>query len=98
MSKGYRYPATRHLYHSLDVTFLETVSFFPDLSFPPSEALKEPVVAGDSIMSRPVPIFDSTSDSLPLVITSDPSQVYSCRPLPLVIFYTFKYFSSSFIF
>ena len=42
----------------------------------------EPIVVDDSILPRPVPILDSTGDTLPLVITSDPSQVYSCRPRP----------------
>ena len=38
------------------------------------------MVDDPSILPRPVSIFDSTGDSLPLVITSDPSQVYSRRP------------------
>ena len=46
------------------------------------EALVELVIADDSILPCPVPIFDSTGDSLPPIIISDLSQVYSRRLRP----------------
>ena len=84
MSKGYRCydPVTRHFCHSLDVTFLETILYFPGSPSPTGHAPVEPVVVDDFILPHPIPILDSTGDTLPSVITSDPSQVYFRHPQP----------------
>ena len=92
MSKGYRCcdPITCHMYHSLDVTFLETIPFFlgfPSFSGPASEL----IVEEDSAPPHPLPILESPpispSGSLPSSVTTDPSQDYphyshALAPLP----------------
>ena len=78
MSKGYRCydHITCHMYHSLDVTFLETVPFF---SYSPSslDPALELIVEEDFIPPSPLPILEfpplSPNDSLPSIVTTDPS-------------------------
>ena len=58
MFKGYRCydPVTHHFYHSLDVTFLETVPYFLGPS-PSSELVPvEPEVDDNSIQQQPHPV------------------------------------------
>ena len=81
MSKGYRCydPVTRHFYHSLNVTFLETAPFFTSPS-PSTETVVEMTMKDNFVLLYLVPIFEFPSVPLPLVITTDPSQVYSRHP------------------
>ncbi|GFY85353.1 hypothetical protein Acr_04g0000910 [Actinidia rufa] len=80
MSKGYRCydPITRHMYHSLDVTFLETNPFFSDSTPSPGPG-SEILVADDPIPPRPLPILEPPSSpstpngSLPPIASQDPS-------------------------
>ncbi|GFY96881.1 dihydroxyacetone kinase [Actinidia rufa] len=88
MSKGYRCydPVTRHMYHSLDVTFLETVPFFSD-STPSPGPSSEIFVADDPIPPRPLPILEpplsplTPNGSLPPIASLDPS-LRAQAPLP----------------
>ncbi|GFY91383.1 hypothetical protein Acr_07g0015790 [Actinidia rufa] len=89
MSKGYRcYDLiTRYMYHSLDVTFLETVLFFSD-STPSPDPGSEILAADDPIPPRPLPILEPPSspptptDSLPPFASQDPSP-RAQNPLPV---------------
>ena len=83
MSKGYRCydPASRRFYNSMDVNFLENVSFFAGTHTTPALVPQDTSFVPDEL-PRPVPIFDSPSPevSLPPVITSSPEFRYSRRP------------------
>ncbi|GFZ10854.1 hypothetical protein Acr_22g0002520 [Actinidia rufa] len=80
MSKGYRCydSVTRHMYHSLDVTFLETVLFFSDSTPSPGPG-SEILAADDPIPPRSLPILEPPSSpptpngSLPSIASQDPS-------------------------
>ena len=72
-------PVTRHFYHSLDVTYLKTVPFYTG-SFPLMEATIETAKEDDSVLPRPVLIFESPTVSLPLVPCYCSLTVYSRRP------------------
>ncbi|GFZ21988.1 glycine-rich protein 5 [Actinidia rufa] len=84
-------PATRHMYHSFDVTFLETVPFFSD-STPSPGSGSEILAADELIHPRPLPILEpplSTQDrstpppngSLPPIASQDPPRAQA--PLPV---------------
>uniref|UniRef100_A0A2N9FD26 Integrase catalytic domain-containing protein n=1 Tax=Fagus sylvatica TaxID=28930 RepID=A0A2N9FD26_FAGSY len=84
MSKAYRCydPVSRHLYHSLDVTFFEDVPFYSTHSTLQVSDLS-PSIEITSPLARPVPIFDSMvpeSSSPPVQRSSPPLQVYTRRP------------------
>ncbi|GFZ07004.1 hypothetical protein Acr_18g0011740 [Actinidia rufa] len=87
--KGYRCydPVTRHMYHSLDVTFLETVPFFSD-STPSPDPGSEILAADGPIPPRPLPILEPPSSpptpngSLPPFASQDPSP-RAQTPLPV---------------
>ncbi|GFY86650.1 hypothetical protein Acr_05g0002890 [Actinidia rufa] len=80
MSKGYRCydPVTRHMYHSLDVTFLETVLFFSNSTPNPGSEI---LAADEPIPPRPLPILEPTSPtptpngSLSPIASQDPVYV-----------------------
>jgi transposase InsO family protein len=85
MSKAYRCydPVSRHLYHSLDVTFFEDVPFYSTHSTLQVSDLSPPAIEITSPLVRPVPIFDSMvpeSSSPPVQRSSPPLQVYTRRP------------------
>ncbi|GFS34988.1 hypothetical protein Acr_00g0037170 [Actinidia rufa] len=89
MSKGYRCydPATRHMYHSFDVTFLEIVPFFSDST--PSPGSDSEILAADELIHpRPLPILEpplSTpppNGSLPPIASQDPGP-RAQAPLPV---------------
>ena len=67
MSKAYRCydPVSRHLYHSLDVTFFEDVPFYGTHS---TLQVSDPSPSMEIIshLARPIPIFDSMVPSPPL--------------------------------
>ncbi|GFZ19759.1 hypothetical protein Acr_28g0004640 [Actinidia rufa] len=71
-------PITRHMYHSLDVTFFETVLFFSDFTPSPGPGSKI-LAADDPIPPRPLPILEPPSShptpngSLPPIASQDPS-------------------------
>ncbi|XP_059640894.1 retrovirus-related Pol polyprotein from transposon TNT 1-94 isoform X1 [Cornus florida] len=92
VSKGYRCydPVTKHMYHSLDVTFHETVPFYSTNSVV-QDSLSCDLEKEISLIARPVPLFEnhtvleSVSPSMPG--SPPPLQVYSRRhrtqpPLP----------------
>ena len=86
MSKAYRCydPVSRHLYHSLDVTFFEDVPFYGSTS-PLQVSDPSSSKADTSSLARPVPIFDSMapeSSSPPVTSSHPPLQVYTRRPRP----------------
>ena len=70
-----------HIYHSLDVTFLEVTPFFAS---PQSDSPLDEDPEDSSLLPRLLPLFDSpleTPSSLPPVVTTAPTQVYShCPP------------------
>ncbi|GFY85851.1 hypothetical protein Acr_04g0005890 [Actinidia rufa] len=86
MSKGYRCydPVTRHMYHSLDVTFLETVPFFSNSTPNPGSEI---LAADEPIPPRPLPILEPTSPtptpngSLSPIASQDPGP-RAQAPLP----------------
>ncbi|GFS34572.1 hypothetical protein Acr_00g0034750 [Actinidia rufa] len=86
MSKGYRCydPVTRHMYHSLDVTFLETVLFFSNSTPNPGSEI---LAADEPIPPRPLPILEPTSPtptpngSLSPIASQDPGP-RAQAPLP----------------
>jgi hypothetical protein len=84
MSKAYRYydPVSRHLYHSLDVTFFEDIPFYGTHS-PLQVSDSSPSTEDTSPLARPVPIFDfmvPESPSPPAPTSHPPLQVYTRRP------------------
>uniref|UniRef100_A0A2N9F1J4 non-specific serine/threonine protein kinase n=1 Tax=Fagus sylvatica TaxID=28930 RepID=A0A2N9F1J4_FAGSY len=86
MSKAYRCydPISRHLYHSLDVTFFEDIPFYSTHS-PLQVSDSSPSTEDTSPLVRPVPIFDfmvPESPSPPTPISHPPLQVYTRRPRP----------------
>ncbi|GFY97587.1 hypothetical protein Acr_12g0001280 [Actinidia rufa] len=86
MSKGYRCydPVTRHMYHSLDVTFLETVPFFSNSTPNPRSEI---LAADEPIPPRLLPILEPTSPtstpsgSLSPIASQDPGP-RAQAPLP----------------
>ncbi|GFZ20884.1 hypothetical protein Acr_29g0000460 [Actinidia rufa] len=86
MSKGYRCydPVTRHMYHSLDVTFLKTVPFFSNSTPNPGSEI---LAADEPIPPRPLPILEPTSPtptpngSLSPIASQDPGP-RAQAPLP----------------
>ena len=85
ISKGYQCydPVTHHLYDSLDVTFWRMFLFFPGL-LSPLGLTTELFMEEGSVPPYPLPILESPptspSGSLPSIVTTDPSQIYSRRP------------------
>uniref|UniRef100_A0A2N9ED05 Integrase catalytic domain-containing protein n=1 Tax=Fagus sylvatica TaxID=28930 RepID=A0A2N9ED05_FAGSY len=83
MSKAYRCydPISRHLYHSLDVTFFEDTPFYGTHS-PLQVSDSSPSTEDTSPLVRPVPIFDFMVPESPLPIPTShpPLQVYTRRP------------------
>ena len=66
MSKAYQCydPVSRHLFHSLDVTFFEDIPFYGTHS-PLQVSDSSPSIEDTSLLPRPVPIFDfMVSESL----------------------------------
>ena len=85
ISKAYNCYDTvsRHLYHSLDVTFFEDIPFYGSTS--PLQVSDPSSKLDTSPLARPVPIFDymAPESSSPPVTSSHPSlQVYTHCPRP----------------
>jgi hypothetical protein len=86
MSKAYRCydPVSRHLYHSLDVTFFENIPFYGSTS-PLQVSDPSSFKADTSPLARPIPIFyymAPKSSSPPVTSSHPPLQVYNRRPRP----------------
>uniref|UniRef100_A0A2N9IGT2 Integrase catalytic domain-containing protein n=1 Tax=Fagus sylvatica TaxID=28930 RepID=A0A2N9IGT2_FAGSY len=93
MSKAYRCydPVSRHLYHSLDVTFFEDIPFYGTHS-PLQVSDSSPSTEDTSPLPRPVPIFDFMVPESPSATSPDfsssPASVYSS---PSVSFTRFSF-------
>ncbi|GFZ00926.1 hypothetical protein Acr_14g0005610 [Actinidia rufa] len=84
MSKGYQCndPVSKHLFHSLDVTFLEDVPFF--VGTPSLLGLDAETIPTDlDELPRPIPLFDSPSVQVPPASAARPHlEVYPHRAPP----------------